>query len=282
MVETPIFNYICIDNTIIYSNRIPPNDIIQKKLKVKFNNNFKDNFKDNWIDIYITSDCNIYYNCSKDHPINMYNFTNTNYILSHLYYLLKTNFNKLKYNSHESNIVRIVMDSILEFLRINSYNAYNESCKEPIIASIYKEHYLPIVTEPVILSHIKLQSTNIKNKFNILKKDIFDIFNDFNKDFIDLNNIFDTFSDKLKNNTKKNMINKYCQTNDKKNMVNVEIQCNQEIKKSIGIQCNQEIKKSIAIQCNQEIKKNKDNSYQTDVIINKNSIKISTNNCIIY
>ena len=278
MVETPIFNYICIDNTIIYSNRIPPNDIIQKKLKVKFNNNFKDNFKDNWIDIYITSDCNIYYNCSKDHPINMYNFTNTNYILSHLYYLLKTNFNKFKYNSHESNIVRIVMDSILEFLRINSYNAYEESCKEPIIASIYKENYLPIITEPVILSHIKLQSINIKNKFNILKKDIFDIFNDFNKDFIDLNNIFDTFSDKLKNNTKKNMINKYCQTNDKKNMVNVEIQCNQEIKKSIGIQCNQEIKKSIAIQCNQEIKKNKDNSCQTDVIINKNCINFQTEN----
>ena len=165
-----------LNNHFIYHKQKPDNTLIIKVLKI-YNNK-------EWIKFYVTIDGNLYYECSEKHPISSYNFDKPINIFSHLYFILKINSNKLNFNSLEFNIFINILNSITEYLRVNSKNCYTESLLDPVVYSFYTEHVGNIHFSPLNLSYINFNLINIKEKHNLFKNEVIDSFNNFNKDFM--------------------------------------------------------------------------------------------------
>jgi len=182
-------------NIVIYPELKPKNDIIVKKIS--------QNLEKEWINIYITKCRNIYYDCSKNHPI--YKKTNHLHILSHLFYIIKNLQSQISYPSVEYDVIYYFLNGSIEYFRIYSKEAYEESKKDEIVEKIYKEMYFPVNVGAFTLSKIKNNLNTIKKDHIDLKKDVKNIFEDLNNEFKKLNNIVFPKNEKKESSTQTQM-----------------------------------------------------------------------------
>jgi len=170
-----------INNIVVYPKIKPKKEIILKKL------NLKDN--DIWINIYITTCSNIYYFCSENHPIYIYENKNSLNILSHLYYILQYTSYQLIYNSIEYNIISSFLNNLFEHIRKYSKTAYEESQRDPIVNRLFNEFCLPIYASSFTLSRMKYKIDELKRDKLELKMEVNSIFEKINLEIQKIGNI---------------------------------------------------------------------------------------------
>ena len=162
---------LCINNITVYSGIKPPKGIIMNEIDCE-------NIK-----FWITKCKNFYYVSDSKHPISTYGATTSNYLVCHLFYIIKdVIIPKLK-NPIEIELTNNFMYGCMEYLRTYSLNSYNESLEDPIITKFFCENFVPVYANPLSLSYFNCKVKNMKFKQHTLKNNITKMFDNFSKEF---------------------------------------------------------------------------------------------------
>lgn len=160
-----------INGTFIFPQIKPPKQIVQKLLKIKN--------LDEWINIYITKCKNIYYECSKDHPMFQFDLSKSINIVCHLYYLILSKLNEIGNPSYEYEIIYAFMNNCFYFLRSQSRDTYEISLDDKFVQKMYSDYIITINVNSFKFSkfgkEIKLlrdENNNLKNNALIFFKQI--------------------------------------------------------------------------------------------------------------
>jgi len=167
---------LCINNVTIYPGIKPPKGIVHSEFKMEN------------LTMWITKCKNLYFNSENPHPISKYGLSKPTYLLSHLFFIVRDIIFQQLEKEADINWANNFLFGCLEFLRVNSSNAYCESLEDPMITRIFLENYIAIPMNPLTISYFNFKSKSIKFQHHTLKNNVVKSFDKFNKDFQKMSN----------------------------------------------------------------------------------------------
>jgi len=185
-----------VNTIVIYPNIKPPKEIVLKVIYTEI--------KDIWIKIWMTKCKNIYYICSKNHPI--FNIKFGVNILAHLFYILRSNSVGIKFPSTEYEIVSSFLNGTLTYVKKYSAKSYELSIQDPIVFTLYNEFTIPITVDSYTLSNCIYNLENIKKENMKIKEDFKNLFKNFEDELKNNINIVSTLLPKMVKPDKKDQI----------------------------------------------------------------------------
>ena len=174
---------ICINNVTLYPGIEPPKGIIYRYFR-KDENGYN-------IKIWISKCKNIFYTCSKNHPLAIYQNQDVP-ILCHLFYILYDIVSTMITTTFEYNFIVSFLNASIEYFRFLSPNSYEESLVDPVVAKLFNEYFLPVnVVGSFTLSKLRSKIMKVKMENNELRKEVIGIFEKMDIDFVNIKNIME-------------------------------------------------------------------------------------------
>jgi len=164
---------LCVNNITVNPGKKPAKDLILAELK--------QNSDDEWINIFVTKCRNIYYLCSKNHPIAKYE-KKPLLLLIHLFYILNNLSISINPESTEYRILASFLYGLFNHIRPMARESYRESLDEPLVEKFFNDYCIVSNVCTFSISKIENQLKSVKDDSLKLKADAINIFSQMEKE----------------------------------------------------------------------------------------------------